>query len=123
MAQLRVRERDIVESFIRSPGAGGQHVNKVSSCVYLKHLPTGIEVKCHQGRSQHANRLRAREILLEKIAGRRAAEERIRQKRRQKKRLASGKRPRHVKERILKDKKEHSRKKRARARLDPGEYR
>ena len=44
MALLGVREEDIVESFIRSSGPGGQNVNKTSTCVYLKHLPTGIEV-------------------------------------------------------------------------------
>ena len=51
MQHLGIREEDIVERFIRSRGHGGQNVNKVSTCVYLKHLPTGIEVKCQQERS------------------------------------------------------------------------
>ena len=67
MARLGVRESDIVESFIRSSGPGGQNVNKVSTAVYLKHIPTGIEVKCGQERSQALNRFLARRILVNKI--------------------------------------------------------
>jgi protein subunit release factor B len=68
MAALGVREDDIAESFIRSSGKGGQHVNKTSSCVYLRHLPTGLEVKCGTDRSQSVNRFLARRELLEKIS-------------------------------------------------------
>jgi len=68
MSALEVREEDIAESFIRSSGKGGQHVNKTSSCVYLRHLPTGLEVKCGTDRSQSVNRFLARRELLEKIA-------------------------------------------------------
>ena len=67
MASLNIRQEDIQESFIRSGGKGGQHVNKTSSSVYLKHIPTGIEVKCQKERSQSLNRYRARVILTEKI--------------------------------------------------------
>lgn len=68
MEALGVREEDLAESFIRSSGKGGQHVNKTSTCVYLRHLPTGIEVKCGTDRSQSVNRFLARRELLEKIA-------------------------------------------------------
>lgn len=68
MTELGVREEDLAESFIRSSGKGGQHVNKTSSCVYLRHLPTGLEVKCGTDRSQSVNRFLARRELLEKIA-------------------------------------------------------
>ncbi len=68
MEVLGVREEDLAESFIRSSGKGGQHVNKTSTCVYLRHLPTGIEVKCGTDRSQSVNRFLARRELLEKIA-------------------------------------------------------
>ena len=68
MAAIGVREEDMAESFIRSSGRGGQHVNKTSSCVYLRHLPTGLEVKCGTDRSQSVNRFLARRELLEKIA-------------------------------------------------------
>lgn len=68
MAALGVREEDFAESFIRSSGKGGQHVNKSSTCVYLRHIPTGLEVKCGTDRSQSVNRFLARRELLEKIA-------------------------------------------------------
>jgi protein subunit release factor B len=68
MAALGVRDEDIAESFIRSSGKGGQHVNKSSTCVYLRHIPTGLEVKCGTDRSQSVNRFLARRELLEKIA-------------------------------------------------------
>ncbi|WP_243370192.1 peptide chain release factor-like protein [Geotalea sp. SG265] len=67
MAQLGVREEDLEERFIRSSGKGGQHVNKTSTCVYLKHKPTEIEVKCMAERSQSINRFLARRELLEKL--------------------------------------------------------
>jgi protein subunit release factor B len=56
MKQLGIREEDIVEKFIRSSGHGGQKVNKTSTCVYLKHLPTGVEVKCQKERYQSLNK-------------------------------------------------------------------
>ena len=68
MASLGVREEDIEEKFIRSSGKGGQHVNKTSTCVWLRHTPTGIEVKCMVERSQSVNRFLARRELLEKVA-------------------------------------------------------
>ena len=49
---LGIYEKDIEESFVRSGGKGGQNVNKVATCVYLKHLPTGTEVKCSKARTQ-----------------------------------------------------------------------
>ena len=67
MRRLGIRQEDIVENFIRSSGPGGQNVNKTSTCVYLKHIPTGIEVKCQKERSQALNRFLARRILLQKI--------------------------------------------------------
>ena len=56
MELLEIKESDIYEKFVRSQGHGGQKVNKTSSCVYLKHFPSGIEVKCQQERSQAMNR-------------------------------------------------------------------
>ena len=67
MAALGVREDELVENFVRSSGNGGQHVNKTSSCVQLKHVPTGIQVTSMQERSQSLNRFLARRELLERI--------------------------------------------------------
>lgn len=67
MAELNVREEDLAERFVRSSGNGGQHVNKTSSCVQLKHLPSGIQVTCMRERSQSVNRFLARRELLERI--------------------------------------------------------
>ena len=67
MQSLGIREEDLQERFIRSSGAGGQKVNKTSSCVYLKHLPSGIAVKCMKDRSQSINRFLARRELMAKI--------------------------------------------------------
>ena len=67
MELLGVAEADLEERFIHASGSGGQHVNKSSSCVYLKHLPTGVEVKCMEARSQSLNRFLARRYLLEKV--------------------------------------------------------
>jgi len=67
MERLGIREQDILEKFIHGGGKGGQKINKSASCVYLKHRPTGIEVKCQAERSQLLNRFLARRILAEKI--------------------------------------------------------
>lgn len=67
MHELGVREDDLDESFVRSSGNGGQHVNKTSSCVQLKHKPTGIIITCMRERSQSINRFLARRELLERI--------------------------------------------------------
>ena len=104
MEKLGIREADIVEKFIRSGGHGGQNVNKVATCVYLKHLPTGFEVKCQQERLQSLNRFLARRILVDKIEtailGKQSAEEqRIAKIRRQKR-----KRSKRAKEKMLADK-------------------
>ena len=65
MEALGIREKDIEEKFVRSTGRGGQKVNKTSTCVYLRHIPTGIEVKWMRERSQSLNRFLARrEIVL-----------------------------------------------------------
>lgn len=67
MEALGIYERDIEEKFIRSSGSGGQKVNKTSTCVYLKHIPTGIEVKWMEERSQSLNRFLARRELAQRI--------------------------------------------------------
>jgi protein subunit release factor B len=117
MEALGIREEDIDESFVRSGGKGGQHVNKTSTCVYLRHAPTGVEVKCQEERSQALNRYRARVLLVKKIdqliKGREGAEtQRIEKIRRQKR-----KRSKRAKEKMLAEKKITSGKKRLRSHL------
>jgi len=67
MEELGILEKDIEEKFVRSSGHGGQNVNKTSTCVYLKHIPTGLEVKCMKDRSQSINRFLARRELIKKL--------------------------------------------------------
>ena len=67
LLKLNIREEDVTEQFIRSQGAGGQKVNKTSSAVYLKHLPTGLSVKMQKERSQALNRFLAWRLLAEKV--------------------------------------------------------
>lgn len=62
-----LNEDDLEEQFVRGSGPGGQATNKTSNCVVLKHIPSGIVVKCHQTRSVDTNRKRAREIMREKL--------------------------------------------------------
>ena len=114
MDSLGIKETDLEEKFIRSSKAGGQKVNKTSTCVYLKHKPTGIEVKCQKERSQALNRFLARRILANKIEslvlGRRAeGQRRIEKIRRQKR-----KRSRRAKEKMLRYKRMRSEKKKLR---------
>lgn len=115
MEALNIHEKDIKESFVRSGKKGGQHVNKTSTCVYLKHIPTGIEVKCQEERSQSLNRYKARVILFKKIdqlvKGKESEEiQRIEKIRRQKR-----KRSKRAKEKMLAEKKITSEKKRFRS--------
>ena len=63
MARLGIRESDLEENFVKGSGAGGQKINKTSSCVWLRHKPSGIEVKCQWERSQALNRFLARREL------------------------------------------------------------
>src|SRR5271165_3208464 len=111
MISLGIHESDIDESFVRSSGAGGQHVNKTSSCVQLLHRPTGILVTCQQERSQAMNRVFARRLVVEKIERqilgvKTAAQQKMEKIRRQKRR-----RSRRAKEKLLADKHHQSEKK------------
>jgi len=115
MSALGVNEAEIEETFVRSGGAGGQKVNKSSSCVMLLHRPTGLRVKSQATRHQAMNRLLARRLLLDKIERMRkgyveAERAHIEKVRRQKRKRSS-----RAKRRMLADKARHSEKKRLRS--------
>lgn len=67
MAKLQIKESDLQETFIKSSGKGGQNVNKVSTAVQIKHIPTGTEVKCSIYRTQGLNRYKARVLLCNRL--------------------------------------------------------
>jgi protein subunit release factor B len=100
-----IRKSDIEEKFVRSPGKGGQNVNKVSTAVYLKHLPTAIEVKCHKARTQYLNRFFARRLLIEKIEDKYLGENLKKQQKIEKIRRQKRKRSKRAKEKLLESKK------------------
>jgi peptide chain release factor len=108
MERLGIREEDLIEKFVLGSGSGGQKINKTSSCVYLKHQPTGIEVKCQRDRSRELNRIKARrelcdkleEILFQEKSKKRQAIEKIRRQKRR--------RSRRAQEKILASKKHRS---------------
>ena len=121
MRQLGIREEDFLETFVRSSGAGGQNVNKTSTCVVLVHKPTGITVKCQEARSQGLNRFLARRLLLDRIEQERlgalsAEQQRIEKIRRQKRH-----RSRWARKKMLADKRHQSVKKSLRAAIRSGD--
>ena len=122
MRELGVLEEDLEERFIRAQGPGGQKVNKTSSAVVLKHLPTETEVRAQSHRSQVMNRYLARKLLVEKMESQRdgqlsRAAARIAKVRRQKR-----KRSKRAREKMLKDKKIVSEKKTLRRNVNPKDY-
>ncbi|GMR03469.1 MAG: peptide chain release factor-like protein [Thermodesulfovibrionia bacterium] len=115
LESLDIYEKDIKESFIRSRGKGGQNVNKTSTCVYLKHIPSGVEVKCQRARTQGLNRYYARQLLYTKIENLIKGRESEERKQIEKIRRQKRKRSKRAKEKMLADKKRQSQKKKERS--------
>jgi peptide chain release factor len=118
MKELGVLESELEEIFARSGGPGGQNVNKVSTAVTLRHLPSGMRVTVQDSRSQALNRKLARERLLDTIERRRRDERAVELSRREKIRRQRSPRPRALKRRILEGKRRRSKLKKLRTSLD-----
>ncbi|HEV7867503.1 MAG TPA: peptide chain release factor-like protein [Chthoniobacteraceae bacterium] len=116
LARLGLEIADFEEKFARSSGPGGQHVNKVSTAVTLRHVPTAAAVTVQDSRSQSMNRQIAWERLLDAIETKRRDEKAAERSAREKKRRQNAKRPWGVKQRILDGKKRRSAVKKLRGR-------
>ena len=111
MEKLGITDDTLTEKFIQGSGSGGQKVNKTASCVYLKHITSGIEVKCQQQRSRELNRFLARRELCERLEEIRDGKKSARQQAQEKIRRQKRRRSRRAKNRMLDDKSKHSDKK------------
>ncbi|HWB06221.1 MAG TPA: peptide chain release factor-like protein [Verrucomicrobiales bacterium] len=109
MGRLGISRDDLEESFIRGSGHGGQKVNKTSSTVRLRHVPTGVEVRCQEERSLSQNRYLARQELCEKIETRLTAARQRTQAAIAKKRRQEQKRSRASKAQLTREKRHRSR--------------
>lgn len=118
MAALGIREADLEEKFVRSSGPGGQKVNKTSSCVYILHRPSKIEVKCQRERSQAMNRYFARRELCDRLEARVKGVASARQQEAEKVRRQKRRRSRRQKARVMDDKRQHGEKKALRRSAD-----
>ena len=120
LARLGLDSGDFEESFARSGGPGGQHVNKVSTAVTLRHRPSGHAVTVQDSRSQAMNRQLARERLLDALEHARRAEHLARVDAREKRRRQNSPRPRGLKRRILDGKRRRGAVKQGRKMKDEG---
>ena len=111
MAALGITEANLLEKFVRGSGSGGQKINKTSNCVFLKHLPSGVCIKCQMDRSRELNRFLARRELCEQLEmirdGKASAKTQAIEKLRRQKRRRS----RRSKQRSVADKRQLSQKK------------
>lgn len=111
MQKLGIRENDLVEKFVKGSGHGGQKINKTSAAVWLKHVPSGLEVKCLESRQQSLNRFLARRLLVEKLEDKVSGETNAKQHLQAKIQRQKRKRSKRAQEKILKNKKETAQKK------------
>ena len=119
MRRLAISETDLEESFARSSGPGGQNVNKVSTAVTLRHLPSGISVTVQDSRSQAINRKLARERLLDAIESAREGQRMAEIAKREKERRRKSPRPAALKRKILDSKRKRGELKKQRSKIGP----
>lgn len=112
--EIEIQEKDLIEKFILGTGKGGQKINKTSSCVYLKHIPTGIEIKCQSERSRKLNRQLARALLLKRLKEKKKKADLDQQQIKEKVKRQKRRPTKASQKQTLADKKEHSQKKRLR---------
>jgi protein subunit release factor B len=118
MQELGIREDDLIEKFILGSGKGGQKVNKTSSCVYLRHVPTKTEIKCQRERSRALNRHLARRELCDQLDELKNKKESARKQKEEKIRRQKRRRSRRQKQRMLDDKRKQAEKKVLRKKVD-----
>ena len=118
---LGVRPEEVEERFVRGSGAGGQKINKTSSTVWLRHRPSGVEVRCQRERNQAVNRLLAWQELADKLAWRRAVAANQKQAARELVRRQKRQKSRGQKVRMIEAKKHRAKNKSARSRVSGGD--
>jgi len=117
MDRLGVCEDDLVEKFVGGSGPGGQKINRTASRVYLKHIPSGIEIQCQAGRSQNQNRHQARSLLCDRLEEKKRRERLEKQRLKARERYQKRKRSKGQKKRMQVEKTQRSEKKQRRRKV------